>query len=96
MNETRLPWSFNKFWIAIQFYYVGRTFIHTRERTFFDAIRLFESDLPLGCFSLPYLEFVFFEIVSRKELLTDSITEILDQITKTYTISEQLELIRKI
>ena len=72
------------------------TFIRTRARPFIDAIRLFESDLPLGCISLPYLENVFFEIVSQKELLADSLTEILDQITETFTSSEQLELIRKI
>ena len=72
------------------------TFIRTRARPFIDAIRLFESDLPLGCISLPYLENVFFEIVSQKKLLADSLTEILDQITETFTSSEQLELIRKI
>ena len=58
--------------------------------------QVFQITFTTGLYFSSLLREVFFEIVSQKELPSDSITVILDEFTETFFSSEQLELIRKI
>ena len=58
-------------------------FIELRAKPLINAMKLFESDLPLSCVTFSYLEKIKFELASQKYLIADSIQEFLVGTTKT-------------
>ena len=58
-------------------------FIELRAKPLFNAMKLFESDLPLSCVTFSYLEKIKFELASQKYLIADSIQEIFVGTTET-------------